>query len=201
MGLSDVLSNLLVMVGLKPSEARQMQRLREKLKAARAANTDRIEDVKAEIRQYQTRLKKLAKEHEAALGDGKRPVAREIERAVRDLDRLRGREEILHGNLEKISLALSKTQELAAAKEQGLDEEAIDSLTLDIEDAFADLRRTDRAAEGLERAKYSGRDAEPVDADQRVAELDRGEPAARDRGADLSPEARRKLKELEELET
>ncbi len=109
--VSEILAKLAKMLGLKPSEARRMELMEQKLVSARAANVDRIEVIKQEIRQLETRALKKKKELDEARGDSKRIIAGEIERTFRDLDRLRGRESILTRNIDKLSMALSKLSE------------------------------------------------------------------------------------------
>src|SRR3977135_2758037 len=116
MALNDALARLAEMLGLKPSEARKMELLRDQMIATKSTNVDRIEAIKDEIRQHEARALRKKKELDAAKGDSKRLIAGEIERAFRDLDRLRGRETILARNIDRLSDAITKIEEAMAAR-------------------------------------------------------------------------------------
>ena len=132
-------------------------------------------------------------ELEGARGDIKRLVAGSIEQVFRDLDRLQGQEQIIRSNIERLSVAQAKLQELNVAQVTGLEEGQLDDIALDLQDAFAGLKATDREAAELEQVAYEAPKRSRVDVEQRMAEVE-GEGV---NTTGLSPEAEKRLKQLE----
>jgi len=192
--ISDVVAKIAELLGIKPSEANRLEVLREKLTTSRATNVDQRETLKDEIRKLEARAKQKKTEFDAASGDIKRMVGREIESIFRDLDRLRGRENIITGNLDRISVAVSKIDELIAAKAKGVEEGQLDDIALELQDVFSDLKESDRASRDLEQEKYEAPATEPVNVEQRMAELEGVEP----QGDEISEETKKRLAELVE---
>ena len=194
--LSAVLSRLAQWLGLKPSEKRRLELMEQKLAAAKAGNVDRLEGLKEKIRLLEGQALRKKKELETARGDTKRIVAGSIEQLFRDLDRLQGQEQIIRSNIERVSVAQAKLQELKVAQEAGVEEGQLDDIALDLQDAFAGLKATDREAAGLEQVAYEAPQRSRVDIEQRMAEV-AGE-AVNTTG--LSPETEKRLKQLESEE-
>jgi hypothetical protein len=184
------------LLGLKPSEKRRLDLMEQKLAAAKAGNVDRLEGLKERIKLLEGQALRKKKELEAARGDSKRIVAGSIEQLFRDLDRLQGQEQIIRSNIERVSVAQAKLQELKVAQETGLEEGQLDDIALDLQEAFAGLKATDREAAGLEQVAYDAPQRSRVDIEQRMAEV-AGE-AANTTG--LSPETEKRLKQLESEE-
>ena len=191
--ISTILSRLGQLLGLKPSEARRLELMEQKLTAAKASNVDRLEWLKDKIRLLESQALRKKKELEAARGDSKRIVAGSIEQLFRDLDRLQGQEQIIRSNIERLSVAQAKLQELNVAQVTGLEEGQLDDIALDLQDAFAGLKATDREAAELEQVAYEAPKRSRVDVEQRMAEVE-GEGV---NTTGLSPEAEKRLKQLE----
>jgi len=196
--IGEILAKLATWLRLKPSEEDRLKEMEEQLASARADNEDRLDELKKEAVRLENRLRQQHQQYKQARGATKRIIAREIELTVRELDRTSGREKILTSSLEKISIAQAKLQELMAARAEGVSEDVIDDIGLDLQEALEAVRTTDRAAINLERETYEPPQRTPVDVEQQVAELERGE--SEENVAQLSPEAQRRLKELEEEE-
>lgn len=192
--ISSLLARLAELLGLKASEGKRLQAMRAKLTAARADNTDRLEALKEQIRSLEAGAVRKKQEMEAAKGDSKRIVVGEIERIFRDLDRLRGSENIIAANLDKIAVAQAKLKELSEARAQSVSQDQLDDLTLDLQQAFSELRLTDLAAKDLERVEYTPPPRTPVKVDERLAQAEgvQVQPAA-----ELSEETKRRLAALE----
>src|SRR5947208_618409 len=120
--ISTILSRLAQLLRLKPSEKRRLELMEQKLAAARATNVDRLESLKDRIKLLESQGLRKKKELDAARGDSKRLVAGSIEQLFRDLDRLRGQEQIIRSNIERLSVTQAKLQELRVAQETGLEE-------------------------------------------------------------------------------
>ena len=190
--ISDVVARIAQWLGIKPSESKRLEALRAKLTTSRATNVDQRETLKDEIRKLEARTKQKKKEFDAASGDIKRMVGREIEGIFRDLDRLRGRENIITGNLDRISVAVVKIDELIVAKTKGVEEGQLDDLALELQDVFADLKESDRATRDLEQERYEAPTSEPVNVEQRMADLEGTEPQV----DEISEETKKRLAEL-----
>ena len=161
--------------------------------ASKRDNTDSLEALKEEIRTLESRALQKKQEFERSHGDSKRVVAGEIERIFRELDRLRGRETIIGKNLDRIGVALDKIREAKAAMQAGVTDEQFDEIALELQDLFATLRQSDRAARDLEREKYEVAEPTPVKTEQRMAELTEETKTP----ITLSPETEQRLKKLE----
>ena len=178
MALSDILSMLLQLLRLKKSDAQKHAKIERQLRSSKAKNADRLEGLKEKIATLERQAKVKKKEYDAANGDTKRIIGGEIERVFGDLDGLQGQETVIGRNLDKISLTLTKLDEWRAAKEQGLDEDMLDDLAIELEDAFADLAAADRTAKGLEAVRYEAPQAKQINVESRMAELQGEAPTA-----------------------
>ena len=192
--ISDVVARIAQWLGIKPSESKRLEALRAKLTTSKATNVDQRETLKDEIRKLEARAKQKKKEFDGASGDIKRMVGREIEGIFRDLDRLRGRENIITGNLDRISVAVAKIDELIVAKAKGVEEGQLDDLALELQDVFADLKESDRATRDLEQERYEAPTSDPVNVEQRMADLEGTEPHVEE----ISEETKKRLAELVE---
>lgn len=192
--VSAVLARIAEWLGMKPSQAKRLEILQEKLSASRAGNADKLEALKDEIRKLEHRALQKKAEADAARGDVKRLIVREIEQIFRDLDRLRGRETIIAANLDRISIALAKISELTAAQASGVEEGQLDDIALELQEVFGELKASDHEARDLERERYAGPEREAVDVSRRVGELE----GTKETSAELSESTLKRLKELEE---
>ncbi len=192
--LSAIFAKIAEWLGMKPSQAKRLELMEQKLTAARAANADKLEALKDEIRKLEQRAIRKKKEADSARGDVKRMVIREIEQTFRDLDRLRGRETIIVANLERISVAISKVREWNAAQDRGIEEGQLDDIALDLREVFDQLRTSDREVRDLENERYESPERASVDVSQRVGELE----GAKETPVELSDSTLKRLKELEE---
>jgi len=192
--LSAVLSKFAEWLGIKSGQAKRLELMEQKLTAARAANADKLEALKDEIRKLEYRAVQKKQEADTARGDIKRMVIREIEQIFRDLDRLRGRETIITANLDRISVAISKLGELVVAQDSGIEEGQLDDIALDLQEVFGQLKASDREARDLENERYESPERATVDVSQRVGELE----GAKETPVELSDSTLKRLKELEE---
>ena len=196
MALSDIIAKLLELLGLKHSDAKKYEAMERKLRTAKATNVDRLEGLKEQIGVLARQLKTKKKEYDTATGDTKRVVAGEIKRLFGDLDHLQGRETIIGRNLEKLGLAIAKVAEMRDAHAQGVDEEMLDDIAVELEDIFADLKATDRAAAGLEKTSYEAPKGEHVDIESRMADLEGQSESSAEPAGTLSESTLDRLKEL-----
>lgn len=196
MSLGDIISKLLELLGLKSTGAKKYQEMERKLRAAKASNVDRLEGLKDQIGVLERQAVAKKKEYDSASGDTRRVIGGEIERLLGELDLLRGREEIIGSSIKKLNLAIAKVGELRDAQAQGADEAVFDELSVELEDIFADLKATDRAAADTEKVTYKAPKGREVDVESRMADLEgRTESTAESVGA-LSESTLDRLKEL-----
>lgn len=186
------LSKLAEVTGLKTSETEKLNKMEEKLRTSKAANIDKVEELKLQIKRLESQALKKKQEYDKATGATKRLVGGEIERIFNDLDRLKGRETIIVRNIEQVSVAIAKIEELKAAQSHGVEEDVFDDLALDLEDIFGELRSTDRAAEGLSKVNYDAPEKEAMNIESRLESLDVDKVASED-----TPSFEKRLKELE----
>jgi len=167
--------------------------MEEKFLSAKRDNEDSLFSLKDDIRSKEALALKKKKELDGVSGDSRRVVVGEIERVFRELDRLRGRENVVAANLDRIDIALAKVGEAKAALRAGVSEEQFDDIALEVQDLFSSLKALDRAAVDLDREKYEPPTTSTVDVEQRVAEIQSNEVAP----TGLSAETEKRLKELE----
>ncbi len=191
--LGAILSKLAQWLGLKPSEQRRFDLMDRKLAVSRAKNRDRLECLKDTIRELESQALRKKGEYEHSRGDTQRIIGGEIERLFRELDRLRGQETILGANLDRISAARVKIQELVAGRDRGLEEDELDDMALELQGLFEELKVADRATAELEKVAYQPPQTRPVDREQRMAEV-AGETET---VGGLSAETERRLERLE----
>jgi hypothetical protein len=172
---------------------RRLQGMEDRFTAAKRDNEDSLQALKDEIKGLEARALRKKRELDQVHGDSKRIVVSEVERTFRELDRLRGREEIVAANLDRIGVALAKVGEAKAALRAGVSEEQFDEIALEIQELFGTLKTLDIAAKDLEREKYAAPVAPAIDVSQRMAEAEGAEKAP----AALSPETEKRLKQLE----
>ena len=198
MSVGDILSKILEILGIKKTEKNKLSLAQQKFKEKRARNHDQIDQLKEEIATLERRAKSKKKEYDQAHGDTQRVVGAEIERVFESLGRLQNREAILNANITKLDITIAKIEELKAAQEQGLDQDVIDDLAVDLEDVFADLKETDRAAAGLEKVRYPAAEKAKVDIDARMTSImEAGTAAEGGQQVGISDTTMERLKALE----
>jgi len=191
--LTETLAKIAEWLGLKPSEAKRLDLMEQKLQSARRENTDQLEDLKGRIKSLERQALAQKAELEKAKGTSRRLVVSQIEQTFRDLDRLQGRENIVVQTLDRISLAITKVGEARAAKQQGVSEDQMDELAVELQDVFADLKVSDRAARDLERVEYSPPQRAQVDVEDRLGQFE----GTAKQAAELPATIQQRLKELE----
>lgn len=184
---------------LKATGKTRMEQMEKKLAASKAGNVDRLEALKQNSARLESMVLAKKKEYDAATGERRNIIAKEIERLFRELDRLHSREQIIAANTERISAAWAKLEEYRAAQESGLSESDLDDLALELQDAFDNLKQVDRAGKDLEQVAYQAPESAAVDVEQRMTEVagEQDEAVA----DSLAPETAKRLKELEKSET
>ena len=196
MALSDIISRLLELLGLKSSDAKKYETMEQKLSANRALNVDRLEALKEKIATLERQAKTKKKEYDAAKGDTKRVVAGEIQRILGDLDHLQRREVIIGRNIEKLGLAVAKVAEMRDAKAQGVDEEMFDDISVDLEDIVTDLKATDRAAADAEKVTYTAPKGKEIDVESRMADMEGQSESSTESAGTLSAATLDRLNEI-----
>lgn len=191
--ISSIIIKIAQYLGIKPSDRRRIDMMEQKLATAKAHNVSKIESLKEKIGQLESHAVRKKKEYEKAIGDRKRIIGGEIERLIRDLDRLQGQENIISSNIERISIAQGKLEEVGAADFKGLDEGELDDIALELQESFDELRGVDQLSGELERISYKNSDFRPVNAEKRMAEVE-GEQVTT---SGLSLEAEKRLQQLE----
>lgn len=192
--ISAILSKLAQFLGIKMSNKRQTELIKHKLADAKASNIDRLEVLKASIKQHETQALRKKKEYEETKGSTKRIIKGEIERIFRSMDLLQGQEKVIISNIERISLAQSKLDEIESAEAKGAEESELDDIALDLQEAYEGLMVADRASRDLKDIDYQAPEQVDVDAEKRMAEVE-GEQEAK--ANELNPEIAQRLKQLE----
>lgn len=165
-------------LGLKPGEREQLRRWQAGFEQELRDQQDRWDSLKGEVRKLESRLLQKKAEYEAAHGLVKEMVGQEIEQLFGRMDRQSAQSKLVRRNLDALNTALDKIRELEEASAGGVKEEQLDELAVRLEDALAEVRQADAALDGLAKIEYTGRNREPVDLEERLAEYsDAKEPA------------------------
>ncbi len=174
-----------ILAKLRP---RAVGALAHNLASLKAKNFDRVENLKSQNRLLESQLRSKAGEYRSAQGQAKLIAAAEIEFLVREINSVAGQHKIAFANIARISSAMSKLDELAAAADSGIPASEIDKIYLATESAFSDLEMSDLASEQLSQVQYYPPKAEPVNVEASLADA----PAP----ATLSESAKRQLADL-----
>lgn len=196
MALPDLLVRLLEFLGIKKSDSDRFRRLKEKIHSAKAAKVDQLESLKDQHRVLERKALGKKKEYDASKGNVKRIIAGEIDRIFKDIDRLKGQEAIIGQGIDKLSLASVKIDEILAGSVQDLDEDVFDDLAVDLEDIFAEHKRTDRAAKALEDVSYEAPQTAQIDVESRMAEFEGEDQTSKESPNQLPESTVQRLKEL-----
>ena len=194
--VSSLTSKLAEGLKLKPNEKERLQQFKEKFVQGRNDNQDSLETLKDDIRQIEARIKMKKAKYDAAHGLVKKTIGQEIEQAFRELDRKEAQAALILRNIEVTSVTLDKIRELEEAANRGVKEEHLDEIAVQLEEAYADTRQTDKALQDLEGVQYETREKESMDIDKRLGELSATqEPKKSEAG--LSNATMERLKQLE----
>ena len=190
--ISDLLSKLFGGNDVR-KRLKVLDGMEERFSVAKRDNEDSLQNLKDDIKALETRALQKKRELEQSHGDTKRIIVGEIERVFRELDGLRGRENVIAANLERIRGALAKTGEAKVALRAGMSEDQLDTLALEMQDLYGELKSMDRAAVDLEKETYLAPGVSDVNVEKRLAES-QGECES---PAVLSAETAKRLKQLE----
>ena len=180
--------------GFKPSRDERYKKLRGKLVESRLTNEERVESLKRDIQRLGNRAVQKNKEAEASGPDVRKLIIREIEQNFRDIDNLQGQQNIIIGNLRRISLSIAKIDELMVAQIRGADAKMLDSLLIDLQDLTQQMKEEDVSISFLGKERYELPDEERAsqNVQMRISQLQGETPAS-----DVMPESiAKRLQEL-----
>ena len=172
--MQEMLAKVAESLGIKPTEARRLELVREKLAGEKQRYTDKIDDLKYEIRRLEELALKKKSEYDRTKGDGKRIVGREIEQALRERKMLREKEGLLFSRLDKVTLLLRKF-ELASPVEADSPvdlEEMADDAAEYMEDLIDAEKQATRATEDLAGLTYEEPERPAMDVEAEMANLE-----------------------------
>ena len=196
MAIPQWLASILEFFGIKKSDTAKYRRLKEKLLGTKATYVDRLESLKDRIQALERKALDKKREFDTAKGRIKQVVAGEIDRLFKELDRSKENEAIIGQNIDKANIAISKLDSIEDAERPGISEDVFDELAVELQDIFADLKRTDRAAKDLENVQYEAPETSQVDAESRMAELEGPSESAKETSSELPQSTVQRLKEL-----
>lgn len=194
--LSAVLSKLAEWLGMKSDDSKKLSKFEEALTRARAQNEDQIEAAKDDIRRLENRFKSLNKDYEAARGDIKKMIAKQLEGVARELDRFEQTAAILSSKAEQYAIGLAKIRDGRLLLDQGkaIPADLFDEVAEIFREAAAEMKLADAGARQLDNERYESPERAKVDVSQRVGELE----GAKETATELSDSTLKRLKELEE---
>jgi sugar-specific transcriptional regulator TrmB len=154
---------------------------------------DKLEQLKEKCKQLEKQALRLKEEYDTTTGSSKKTVGRQIEQIFRDIDRMQGQKSVILSKIDKYSLAQSKMEELTHAQPQGVDEDLLDDVAVDLQDAHEELKSTDRVAADLESIEYENPNMNKVDSEERLAEISESQESVNE----LPSEIEERLSQLE----
>jgi len=155
--MQDLLARVATSLGIKDSEARHLEKVIDRLAAEKQRYADKIDDLKDEIERLEAQALKKKKRMDAARGESKRIIGREIEQILVERKSLREREGLLFNRQRKVILLLSKFELATHAQEpekESLPEDLPDEATDLMEDLIAEEKSSDKAHDQLEKRRY-----------------------------------------------
>ncbi len=155
--MQDLLARVATSLGIKDSEARRLEKVIDRLAAEKQRYADKIDDLKDEIERLEAQALKKKKRMDAARGESKRIIGREIEQILVERKSLREREGLLFNRQRKVILLLSKFELASHATElekQSLPEDLPDEAMDLMEDLIAEEKSSDKVHDQLEKRRY-----------------------------------------------
>ncbi|MFC1762209.1 hypothetical protein ACFL6U_09015 [Planctomycetota bacterium] len=201
MAIPQWLANILEYLGIKQSEAAKYKKMKEVLIEKKAGYVDQLESLKDKIMTLQRKLREKESEYNNAKGRIREIVTGEIQRLFKDLDRTKESEAIIGQGIEKASLTISKVESIILAKHDGVEEEVFDELIVDLQEDFAELKRTDRAAKDLESVRYDAPPETSMEVESRMAELESSAASTKESAGELPQSTVQRLRELADEES
>ena len=158
-------------MGIFDNKAKQKQKKDAQIAAEKARLIDSLDQLKEKSNQLERKALGLKNDFDSANGNSKKIIGKEIEQVFRDIDRMRGQENIIMSKIDQYSLAQSKMEELTHAQPQGVDENLLDDVAVDLQDAHEELKSADRVAADLESIEYENPSMSKIDSEERLAEI------------------------------
>lgn len=168
----EVLARLALAVGLKENDAQKLDRFATRLAQQKAKNEDGVEELKEKILGLEAKARQKKKLYDVAKGGTKRILAGEIERLLREMDLLQGKEKLINRNLDQIAKVQSKLEEIVSAQKDGLSPDEIDDIAESLDDSYESLRDSDRAVADMDRIGYSAPEEPSKDIEEGMAEVE-----------------------------
>jgi len=194
--ISEIFSRIAEFFGIK-SSGNHYIRIEEKLVAAKADNEYRLGKIKEGIRKFEARALELKEEFKSATSNNtKQVVSKQIEQIFKELDQLQNREKIISSNINKVSISLTKLEEIKDAKIRGLEESDIDDITDETEDVFDELKATDKQSVDLDKIKYEPMESNHANNTAEKAEIEN----TKEQSVELSENIQKRFEEFKETE-
>ena len=180
-------------MGIFDRKEKKKQKLDVRLAIEKASLIDSLEQLKEKSNQLERKAIALKKDFDSAIGNSKKIIGREIEQVFRDIDRMRGQENIIMSKIDKYSIAQSKMEEATHAQSQGVDENLFDDVAIDLEGAIEEMKRADHVAADLESIEYENPSMSKIDSEERLAEISENQESVNE----LPSEIEERLSQLE----
>ncbi|MBM3878978.1 MAG: hypothetical protein FJ387_04565 [Verrucomicrobia bacterium] len=158
--LGEVAGKLRSKIGLEPSDLQRMQKATDEANQRLTEAEDRLSALRDEATRAETRILHRKREHDGKKGIAKTMLGREIERMVGRLQPLLREHEIQLNNMDATHALLSKMRELAALLAGSVQEEQIDAVAVQLEEAIDAAERADQAMESLKALRVRTAQAE-----------------------------------------
>jgi hypothetical protein len=141
-------------LGLRPGEQEQLRLWRENLARHRAENQDRLDGLREEITLHEKRIRDKKAKYDKAVGLNQRLLAKEIQMDLRQLNRMETPGDFLLASIEANTLALEKLGELDLAIGRGVKGEDLDTIAVQLEEAFDRVEEANEALADLRKLKH-----------------------------------------------
>lgn len=161
----------------KGEKIAKWEAMRRKMLANQTAQRDELENLKDQIRDVQSTILTKETERNASSGEIRNIVEREIKQLFTDVEKFKGRQEILFRHLDTNSTTIAKIEELVQGlKSPTIEEGVIDILINELEDLFDKLRDEDHSLRELNQVQYKAPVSAAINVDEKLAEFHQENP-------------------------
>ena len=136
------------------ADIRRLEKTREKLDAARRKQNDEIEVFRSKIKQIGVRSQNLKSDYNTAPPIEKPLLERQMRQAMDEADGLDGQKVVLFANIDSLTKAIGKIDEVLISLSHGMTEVDVDNIAMIGDEAFAVADDALRAVASMDRVVH-----------------------------------------------
>ncbi len=160
MGINDVLSGLLIGVGLKKPEKRKLEDAIDNHEERIRGFNDKLASFIREIQEIEARIRRIKEKYDVAHGTVKATYEAQLRSLLKECQHTKELRDLIIRNLDKEKLLLRNRRFELENLLNPTNVDEIDRLLDEKKDTLADLKEEDRAANKLESTEFAPPEAE-----------------------------------------